>query len=114
MMKLAHFEKLNDIRKNKAALFASLNELEVEILDKVASGGACFGSPKAGSRAVLDAPGRREKDSKVLAGGGTVMMAMIRSGWLRYAESAVVKGSGYFWMTDSAERVWRELGRKVR
>lgn len=114
MMKLAHFEKLNDIRKNKAALFASLTAEQVEILDKVASGGSCFGAEpgKGDGRVVLDAPGRKDKDSKFV--DQKVVNSMLRAGWLRFAEAASVKGSGYFWMTDSAERVWRELGRKVR
>ena len=109
MMTLSHFTKLNDIRKNKKALFASLSAVEVEVLDKVAAGGACFGGFKG--RVVLDAPGRRETDSKTLDSATAV--AMVRAGWLRFVPSPVAKGSGYFWMTTEAERVWREMGRKV-
>lgn len=109
MMSLAPFGRLNDIRKNKAALFASLSELEVEILDKVAAGGSCFGD-KETTAVVLSTSNRH--NSRVLE-NSRIVGAMVRAGWLRFVESPVVKGSGHFWMTSSAERVWKELGRRV-
>ena len=114
MMTLPSPLKLNDARKYKKELFASLSPVEVEILDAVAvTGGRCMGNrPGAASgRVMLDKPGA--KKSEMLENGQAVVNAMTRAGWLRFAESAGVKDFGYYWMTDSAKRLWEVLDRKV-
>ena len=36
---------------------------------------------------------------------------LVRTGWLRFAPQVGVGKDGYFWLTDSAERLWKVLGR---
>lgn len=112
-MTLPGMLKLNDARKYKNEMFASLSALEVEILDTVTKSGMCFGSRPGSAKtesAVLTAPGH--KSTKVLEGGQATLNAMVRAGWLRFAPMpTTTEGSGYFWATASSERLWQVLGR---
>lgn len=114
MQRLPSFLKLVDARRNKDALFASLTPFEVEVLDIVAKGGRVFGDRPGlvTNGVVVLTIGRQEP--KTVEGGQSSLSALARNGWLRFAPSPMNPNLGYFWLTDSAERVWRVLGRKVR
>lgn len=104
--------KLNDARKRKNDLFASLDALEIEVLDVLArTGGSCVGkkpgTPSSG-KVVLNTRSQEPKnvDQKTVN-------AMVREGWLRFVPAVEFETSGFFWMTDAAQRVWEVLGRRV-
>lgn len=100
---LPKFLYLVKARAEKTALLASLSPLELEIFEALANGGMVFGSAKTGDNAIALSTTRSTKNSRRVDGGGRVVRDMVRSGWLRFAKMAA--DSGYFWLTDSAERL---------
>lgn len=110
MRTLPTFLRLNDARTAKDELFAGLSPMAVEILDVVAAGGSAFGSKPGvptNGRIVLG------RDDKIIEDGQRVLNALVKANWLRYS-GGPTKTAGYFWMTDSSERLWRVLGRPVQ
>ncbi len=121
---------LNDVRKHKFELLASLSPFEIELVDIASSsGGHVFGHRPGkrdvdrGSRGriVLTYPGRqvsarkRVHDERVVPDGQPVVDELVRTGWLRFAPvPSQTSDLGYFWLTGDAERVWNELRRPPR
>lgn len=111
MHTLPSFLRLNDARRDKKALFEGLTAVEVEILDIVTKGpsGHVFGAPpgtEPDGTVILTPPGRKAVDKEI---DQKIVDRMVRKGWLRFA--AMPSGCGYFWPTDSAERLWKVLER---
>lgn len=104
---LPRFLRLNDARATKQALFASLSPFQIEILDTAAHPhGHVFGGK--GCPALVISKG---KDDRVVENGMPDVHTLVRTGWLRFAPQVGVGKDGYFWLTDSAERLWKVLGR---
>lgn len=118
---------LNDARKRKFELLASLKPFEIELLDIASSpGGHIFGFRPAKrdpdemsrGRIALTYPARqvsvRKKvhDERVVDDGQTTVDGLVRTGWLRFAPMPHHESNtGYFWLTDDAHRVWALLDR---
>lgn len=106
--------KLNDARQNKNEFFASLTAFEVELLDAAASGFvfACTVGLSKTDKVFLERKGER----KIVADGQKTVDRLVQMGWLWFAGDVTngnsPTGSGHFWHTPTAERVWRELGRR--
>jgi hypothetical protein len=114
--RLPEFLKLNDARQRKNELFASLSPTQVEMLDTVAHNGHVFGGTTS-TRVVVETPqprderGRRPAPvSRVVENGMADVNVLVRQGWMRFAPQ-LGGPSGYFWMTEAAERLWSVLGR---
>ncbi len=119
--------RLNDARKRKYELLASLTPFEVELIDIASSsGGHVFGhrpgkrDPDTASagRVALTYPARqvsvrkRVHDERVVDDGQVTVDGLVRAGWLRFApQPSEQSDTGYFWQTDDAKRVWELLGR---
>ncbi len=103
--------RVNDLRRNKHAyakeLLASLSPSQLKIMDTVAHGGTVYGGNNCPR--IVVSPNRKD-EGEVIEGGMTDVSALVHNGWLRFAEM-VSSGSGWFWMTDASQRLWRELGR---
>ena len=52
------------------------------------------------------------KEQRLVEDGMRDVEVLARCGWLRFARGPS-GGGGYYWLTDSAERLWRVLGRLV-
>jgi hypothetical protein len=122
MLRLPPQIRLNDARKRKFELLASLTPLQVEMLDAASGGGNVFGArPGRASngvvlityRSIKVSPRKRVHQYRLVEDGQRVVNAMVAAGWLRFAPTPV-EGDGYFWLTDSASRVWDVLGRPPR
>lgn len=111
MKTLPTFLKLNDARREKKAYFESLSAFEVEIMDVVTKGpsGMVYGSPPGTNPEDSIVVTVSKSEDKVVEGGQKVVDRMVRRGWLRFAKMPT--GGGYFWPTDSAERLWKVLER---
>jgi hypothetical protein len=108
---------LPEARKMKARLADSLSTSEAELLDILARGNVrVFGEPHSSevlltttSKATrLSVRMREEKDSMVLVPLGTAAENLMRMNWLRY-HPGPIDDSGYFYLTEEAEKVLRAL-----
>jgi hypothetical protein len=106
---LATSVRLNDLRRNRYSLshtlLASLTPLEDDIFRTVANGGSVFGGTNS-DRIVLSV-GRRDAEPRVIDHGMAAINELVRHGWLRFARMTGER-SGWFWLTNSAERLWNE------
>lgn len=105
---------VNEIRRQKNELFATLDATEVEILDSVVGSGSCFGTdPKKKAQNNRIQLTRPRSSPKIIEDGQPILNRLVRRGWLRFAPGPSENGRlGLFWATDAAERIWRELGRR--
>ena len=72
-----------------------------------AAGNLADGRLPAGPALVIS----KGKDDRVVENGMPDVHTLVRTGWLRFAPQVGVGKDGYFWLTDSAERLWKVLGR---
>jgi hypothetical protein len=120
--------RINDARKRKFELFASLTPFEVNVLDVASAvrGSHVFGHrpgkrdshDASRGRIVLIYPGRKVSarkvahDEQTIDDGQRVLDRLVRAGWLRFAPvPSSSSDTGYFWLTDASARLWELLGR---
>lgn len=114
MKSLPRFLRLNDARSRKWELLASLTEQELLFVDAVASGGRVYGSRPGVPSSLRVVVSKGRSPDFVVAGAQPTLTRLAHGGWLRFAPGPVDPDQGYFWLTQSAERLWRVLGREVR
>ena len=127
---LPNFLRINDARRRKFELLASLTPLEIDLLDVAAAGtrgGAhVFGyqpgkhdpHEESRGRILITYPSRRVSarksvnDERLLEDGQPVLDRLVRAGWLRFAPAiGTLSSMGYFWLTDASQRLWELLDR---
>jgi hypothetical protein len=108
------FLRQRPARHVAASYLAALTPFEVQVLDTAASGGwvyACKPGVPSNGLVVLTQKGQPADRGKTYNGAQTTVDRLVHRGWLRFAESPASTQSGLFWLTFSAENVWRVLGR---
>ena len=111
-----HFP-LNDARRQKARLATSLSGPERELMNLLAEGVMrVFGSERSDD-VLLTTPSRaprrsvrfrEEEESQVLRPLGAAARSLLRAGWVRFHPGPDGE-NGYFFLTESAEKVCRAL-----
>ena len=120
--RLPSYLPINDARRQKAQLLASLSEFDIEVIDFIASrSGRVFGG--TGENIVMTVTSRasrysvrakEEKRDSVVLPRAAEVRRLERAGWLRSSGSPMGPEHGYYHLTESAEKVWGALGRPVR
>ena len=109
--RLPAFLKINDARRQKKELLASLSPFEVELLDVASkSAGYVQGNPKGDHGRISVTPPGRKAECRVIEDGQRILDKLVQTGWLRFAPQCGGP-SGYYFPTDSARRLWDVLGR---
>lgn len=117
--RLPIFLPINDARRDKEKLFASLSGFDVELLDRLASGRfTVFGGDgenivitKKSRAARYSVRAREEDESRIVLPRGEEARALERAGWLRYSPGPLRREDGFYHLTESAEKIWGALGR---
>jgi len=106
--RLPNFLPLNEARRTKQELLATLTPFQVLVLDTAFNGGQVFGT-RTGTRACVTPKG--SKNPNVVEGGMVEVRLLVHNGWLRFASGPDGDSSGWFWLTDASKRLWEVLGR---
>lgn len=105
---------LNEVRQQKNELFATLDAVEVEIIDSVMGSGSCMGmDPKKKSATNRIQLTRPRSKAKIIEDGQRIVNRLVRRGWLRF-DPGPIDSFGFFHATHSAEQIWYELRRSSR
>ncbi len=120
--RLPSYLPINDARRRKVELLDSLSEFDVEVIDFIASrNGRVFGGAGENiamvktSRATRRSIRMKEEDrDTIVLPRAAEVRRLERAGWLRSSGSPMGPESGYYHLTESAEKVWGALGRSVR
>lgn len=97
------------VKEARTLSVSDLSAEEQEFVQAVHGGGHVFASGKKTTDADNALVGTRSNE-RVVPQGGSVARRLTRAGWFRYA-AGPTGDCGYFWLTESAERVMR-FGRR--
>ena len=111
---------LPEARRSKARLASSLTPGELELFTILGNGRERVFGDLRSEDVLLTTPSRaawrsvrerEEEASQILVALGAAAQSLVRAGWARHHRGPLVD-SGYFYLTEAGEKVFRALGEK--